>query len=69
MEQRIIAIEEKLAHLERYVEQLDATVRELYDRLDLQGKDLTRLREDTQTQFNELDRPPEDDKPPHWGSP
>ena len=67
MEQRIIAIEEKLAHLERYVEQLDASIRELYDRLAAQGNDLTRLREDTQSQFNEIGRQPEDDKPPHWG--
>jgi uncharacterized coiled-coil protein SlyX len=72
MEARLEALEEKLAFLERHVEQLDEQLRELFDRLAAQQNALDRLREDTRASFDAIgtdgpDRSDADERPPHWG--
>ena len=62
-----IRLEEKVAFLERHVEELDAVVRELYEKIAAVQKELTRLRDDVGQRFEDIDRGPEDDVPPHWG--
>ena len=64
---RIAALEEKLAFLERHVEQLDQQVRELFDLAGAQRQSLERLQESTQASFSALDRDSGDEQPPHWG--
>ncbi|MHC5113992.1 MAG: SlyX family protein [Planctomycetota bacterium] len=62
-------IEEKLAYVERHVEELDALVRELFDRLKSGQDQMARWREEVSARLEALgeDRAPEDDVPPHWG--
>ena len=60
-------LEEKIAFVERHAEELDAVVRELYEKITAVQKDVTRLREDVGQRFEEIERGPEDDVPPHWG--
>jgi uncharacterized coiled-coil protein SlyX len=54
MEERIVNLEEKFAHLERYVEELDGVVREAHDRLAALNAELIRLRADTQQRLTAL---------------
>jgi uncharacterized coiled-coil protein SlyX len=68
MEDRIVNLEEKFAHLERYVEELDGVVKEVYERLMVLSEELSRLGEATQQQLAELDRRAEDKEPPHGDS-
>jgi len=67
MPDRVTDIEEKVAFLERHVEELDAVVRDLYDKLSAIGIDVGRVRDDMNRGFEEIRRGPEDDVPPHWG--
>jgi len=67
MDPTITNLEEKIAFMERHVEELDGLVREVFDKLEGLRADMTRFREDTKQQFAERDRTPEDDVPPHWG--
>ncbi|MCP3904519.1 MAG: hypothetical protein GY715_12900 [Planctomycetes bacterium] len=62
-------IEEKLAFVERHVEELDALVRELFERLERGREESTRWRAETDRRLQALseDHTPEDDVPPHWG--
>lgn len=50
MDRRLIAIEEKIAHLEHHLGQLDGVVRDLNDRLDGFKGELTRLHTAVQQQ-------------------
>ncbi|MEM1109757.1 MAG: SlyX family protein [Planctomycetota bacterium] len=74
MESRLIAVEEKIAHLERYLGELDGVVRELHDRMDGYKSQIDRLRDEFGEHLSNADDAPEpgrddqleDDKPPHW---
>ena len=67
---RLIAVEEKLEHLERFVGELDGVVREAFDRIDAVRGELDKLRAaaeaDGQAQADAADVDPEADRPPHW---
>ncbi|MDY7107399.1 MAG: SlyX family protein [Planctomycetota bacterium] len=67
MEDRIVNLEEKFAHLERYVEELDGVVREAHERLSALGGEMTRLRAETRQQFAELASDDENGEPPSAG--
>ncbi len=67
MEDRIIAIEEKLAHFEKYMGDLNESVLDLAQQIERMARDMARL--DTRlTQLGEADDPgdPLDEKPPHY---
>ena len=74
MDQRLVNIEEKIAHLERHLGELDGVVREMYDRMDGFKAQLEKIRADLEAhQPGSGDAPApardqqlEDDKPPHW---
>ncbi|XAM01517.1 SlyX family protein [Phycisphaeraceae bacterium D3-23] len=71
---RIIALEEKLAHLEKYLGDLDEVVRDLAARLDTQTKGVQQMRSVLEqhlaggddTKGSDPDPDPESDRPPHW---
>ena len=67
MSDRVTDLEEKLAFIERHVEELDKIVRELYDRFAALGRDVSRVRDEMSRGLEEMQRRPEDDVPPHWG--
>ena len=70
MDERLTDLEEKFAYLERYVEQLDETVRELFDKLEGIRADISRAGEETAarlTALEEGEQTLEDERPPHWG--
>ena len=67
MSQQDTKLEEKIAFVERHVEELDSVVRELYDKITALQQELARLREETGQRFGEIERSPQDDVPPHWG--
>jgi uncharacterized coiled-coil protein SlyX len=69
--QRLIAIEEKLAFLEKHVGELDGVVRGLADRIDQQTKGIQQVRSALEQHLagGEGDGPDPDadrDRPPHW---
>ncbi|MBB6428872.1 SlyX family protein [Algisphaera agarilytica] len=74
MDQRLVNIEEKIAHLERHLGELDGVVREMYDRMDGFKAQLEKIRSDLETHqpgsgdapAPDSDQQLEDDKPPHW---
>ncbi|MEM9420287.1 MAG: SlyX family protein [Planctomycetota bacterium] len=74
MESRLVNIEEKIAHLERHLGELDGVVREMYDRMDGFKAQLEKIRSDLQSHqasagdglAPDSDQQLEDDKPPHW---
>lgn len=66
MEDRMIKIEEQLLLVQRQVEQLDGLVRELFESMEGMRVEVTRLRDDTRREIDDLTRSPEDDRPPHW---
>ncbi|MGB0766220.1 MAG: SlyX family protein [Phycisphaeraceae bacterium] len=65
---RLTLIEEKLAHLEKYVGDLDDVVRDLGARVAAQKDGVTAVRKMLEDHLSEADGPtdPIDDKPPHW---
>lgn len=68
MDDRIIQIEEKLAHLEKYVNDLDTVVQTMQGRMDGIRAEVARAfdRLEQLEQDDEHDGDPADDKPPHW---
>ena len=68
MSDQIHALEEKLAFLERHVEQLDVVVRSQHERLDAFQTELDRLRKELRRASEPHEESsPEDEVPPHWG--
>ena len=65
---RLTMIEEKLAHLEKYVGDLDEVVRDLAARIDMQKDGVSAVRKMLEDHLNAPDGPPDpaDEKPPHW---
>lgn len=73
---RLVNIEEKIAHLEHYLGELDGVVREMNDRMDGYQQELARMRQlvESQTTNGEggsdddgsTDQQLEDERPPHW---
>ena len=65
---RLTLIEEKLAHLEKYVGDLDEVVRDLAARIDAQKDGVSAVRKMLEDHLSEPDGPanPADEKPPHW---
>ena len=71
---RLVNIEEKIAHLERYLGELDGVVRAMNDRMDGYRAQLDKMRADLTAHVADGDDGPEpgsdqqleDDKPPHW---
>ncbi|MEM6259163.1 MAG: SlyX family protein [Planctomycetota bacterium] len=65
---RLTVIEEKLAHLEKYVGDLDEVVRDLATRLAAQKDGVTAVRKLLEDHLNEPEGPSDlaDEKPPHW---
>jgi len=71
MDTRLVNIEEKIAHLEHYLGELDGVVREMHDRMDGFKHQLDKMRADLTAQSGgeergDGDQQLEDDKPPHW---
>ena len=67
MSNEMTGVEEKVAFLERHVEELDSAVREVFEKLEQLRAEFERHRADTQQQIDARERSIEDDKPPHWG--
>jgi len=68
---RLIAVEEKLAHLEKYLGELDEVVRDLATRLDVQAKGVKQVRTILEQHLaggedEGSSGDPEADRPPHW---
>ena len=65
---RLTIIEEKLAHLEKYIGDLDEVVRDIAARVDQQKIGVTAVRKMLEDHLNEPEGPPNlaDEKPPHW---
>ncbi|MFI4860750.1 MAG: SlyX family protein [Phycisphaerales bacterium JB063] len=69
---RLIALEEKMSHLEKYLGELDEVIRELAGRLDTQAKGVQQMRKVLEQHLagGEDDAgsapDPEADRPPHW---
>lgn len=65
---RMTAIEEKLAHLEKYVSDLDEVVRDLAGRIDKQGEGVTAVRKMLEDHLNDPGGSSDlaEEKPPHW---
>ncbi|MEA1951903.1 MAG: SlyX family protein [Planctomycetota bacterium] len=68
VEQRVIALEESVMHLERMLKQLDGVVCSIQDRLDKQDEALNHLTEVIRgvSQREPEKRTLEDDRPPHY---
>ncbi len=74
MEARLITIEEKIAHLEHYLGELDGVVRDMHRRMDGFKTQIDQIRADLQDPqaaggdgpATDGDQQLEDDKPPHW---
>lgn len=68
-EARLTVIEEKLAHLERYVGDLDEVLRDFSKRMEAHSKGVTMVRKMLEDHLSDPGTPggePGDDKPPHW---
>ncbi len=73
MDSRAIRLEEKVAHLERYVADLDGVVREMNDRMDRFAREAKALRAIVEA-ARKADEGAQgaadddllDDRPPHW---
>ena len=69
---RLTRMEEKLAHLERFVGELDGVVREAFDRIAAVRGELDKLRasveadEETTAETDADADDPEAHRPPHW---
>ncbi len=69
MDPRTVQLEEKVAHLERYVADLDGVVREMFERMDGFAREIKSLRAvveaDPKAQ-GASDGDLLDERPPHW---
>lgn len=73
MDSRAIRLEEKVAHLERYVADLDGVVREMNERMDRFARETKALRAIVEA-ARKTDQGPDgtadddllDERPPHW---
>ena len=68
-DERLVLIEEKMVHLERYVSELDSVVRDLSEENRTLRGELGKLRkliEQQATNAAEGPRTLEDDRPPHY---
>lgn len=65
---RLTRIEEKLAHLERYVGDLDEVLRDLSNRLDSHGQGVKAVRKLLEDHLSDPGGQTDlsDEKPPHW---
>jgi len=65
---RLTRLEEKLAHLEKYVGDLDEVIRDLATRMDKHGAGVTAVRKMLEDHLSDQSGPTDiaDDKPPHW---
>ena len=65
---RLTVIEEKLAHLEKYVGDLDEVVQDLAARLAAQKDGVTAVRKMLEDHLSDPEDStnPADEKPPHW---
>ena len=65
---RLTVIEEKLAHLEQFVGDLDEVVQDLAARLAAQKDGVTAVRKMLEDHLSEPESPTDlaDEKPPHW---
>ena len=74
MDPRLVQLEEKVAHLERYVADLDGVVREMNDRMDHFAREAKALQTIVDaardggggTSGDAADEDPQDERPPHW---
>ena len=71
MDPRSVQLEEKVAHLERYVADLDGVVREMNERMDHFTREVKGLRAIVETVRDGdgeggADADPQDERPPHW---
>jgi len=62
---RLTTIEEKLAHLEKYLSDLDEVVRDMSARMDTHKAGVTAVRKLLEDHLSEQ-AAPGDEKPPHW---
>jgi uncharacterized coiled-coil protein SlyX len=63
MSDHLIRLEEKIAFLERYVEELDSAVRELSTRLDTVNSEMLRMHSETHARIHALTMEDEDVAP------
>lgn len=69
MEARLVNLEEKIAHLERYLGDLDEVVRDLHDRMDAYQREIAKMQATLEQQLGGDDKSGgslEDERPPHW---
>jgi len=73
MDPRSVQLEEKVAHLERYVTDLDSVVRAMNERMDRFAREAAALRalvdaarEGDRKSGSEPGDDPQDERPPHW---
>lgn len=69
MEARLVNLEEKIAHLERYLGDLDEVVRDLHDRMDAYQREIAKMQATLEHHVGGDDESGgslEDERPPHW---
>ena len=67
MPEPLTHLQERLAHLERHVEQLDEVLRTVHDRVDALARSIDDLRRESRRRLVESEGAPEEETPPHWG--
>ncbi len=67
MDHRIVQIEEKIAHLEKHVTDLDQVVRDYHEQLVQSRDEVKRLEQRLDKSLTDEQSPDtEDEPPPHW---
>lgn len=64
--QRLTRVEEKLAHLEHHLGELDGVVREAFGQIAAVRQALEKLRTSVEADAPDEPTSSEDEKPPHW---